>query len=283
MPPRTNPTARQVRLGAELRKLRECAGVAAGEAARVVGVDQGKMSLYESGRTAVSEERLRRLASHYGVPDAALVDALVAMATERRRGWWEKYRSVIAQPLLDLAEMEHHAVRLRSLQVVHMPGLLQTEAYARAVYSNNSHELLPQELDAIVDFRMKRRQILDREAPPRLDVLVHEAALRIKVGDSRVLREQIAFILETSERPGVSVRVIPFAADGFGGASYAMLYAEAAVRQLDTVQFDAVHHSVFVGEEDRLVDYRRVLTAVEGLALTPAASRDLMRCIAREA
>ncbi|GGY05029.1 helix-turn-helix domain-containing protein [Streptomyces hiroshimensis] len=282
MPPRTNPTARQVRLGAELKRLRERADITAAAAARAVGVDSSKMSLIESGRSAVSEERLRGLAVHYGVDDAQLVDALAAMAVERRRGWWEAYRGVLPAILLDLAELEHHAARLRALQVVHIPGLLQTEGYVRSLYRNTMPELSEQDLDVIVEFRVRRRQILDRTVPTRLNAIIHEAALRIRVGDSAVSREQLRFILEAADRPGVTVRVVPFERDAFTGASFSMLYAEAAVRRLDTVQFDTVHGSVFVDEEDEVLGYRRVLDSVEDAALSQSESRDIIHHIAKQ-
>ncbi|MFE0042541.1 helix-turn-helix domain-containing protein [Streptomyces albireticuli] len=282
MPPRSNPTARQVRLGTELKRLRERAGITAIEAARVVGVDAGKMSHIESGRAAVTEERLRRLAEHLRVSDTALVDALVAMATERRRGWWEKYRELVHPLALDLAELEHHARGLRALQVIHIPGLLQCEGHARALYSNSMPNLSAQEIEAIVEFRMGRRQIFDRDDPPRLDAVVHEAALRIRVGDRKLAREQLDMLLELSERPELSVRVVPFERDGFTETSFSMLYAEGPVQRLDTVQFDAVNGSIFVYEEKDLSGYRAVLDAAAGASLSRAKSRDLIRRIARE-
>ncbi|ARZ69216.1 DNA-binding protein [Streptomyces albireticuli] len=283
MPPRSNPTARQVRLGTELKRLRERAGITAIEAARVVGVDAGKMSHIESGRAAVTEDRLRRLAEHLGVADAGLVDALVAMATERRRGWWEKYRELVHPLALDLAELEHHARGLRALQVIHIPGLLQCEGHARALFSNSMPDLSAQEVEAIVEFRMRRRrQIFDRDDPPRLDAVIHEAALRIRVGDRKLAREQLDLLLELSERPELSVRVVPFERDGFTETSFSMLYAEGPVQQLDAVQFDAVHGSIFVYDEKALSRYRTVLDAAAGASLSRVESRDLIRRIARE-
>ena len=111
MPPRENPTARQVRLGVELRKLRERAGRTAREAAAMLGTDQGKISHIESGRIGVSEERIRRLAAFYECTDEALLSALCAMARERRgQFWWDEYRGKLAPRYLDIAELEHHAV-----------------------------------------------------------------------------------------------------------------------------------------------------------------------------
>ncbi|MEU3351971.1 helix-turn-helix transcriptional regulator [Streptomyces sp. NPDC037389] len=282
MPPRTNPTARQVRLGTELKRLRECAGVAAVEAARVIGVDPGKMSYIESGRVAVSEGRLCALAGHYRCTDESLVNVLVAMTGRQRRGWWEKYRGVVDPLTLDVAELEHHAVCLNSFQVVHVPGILQTAEYVRSLYSNDMHELSEEEVEAVVDFRVGRRQVLDRKPVLRLDVFIHEAALRIRVGDRKVAHDQLRFILDMTDRAGVTVRVIPFERDGFVAGSFPMLYAEAPVRRLDTVQIDRVHGSTFVDDERQLANYRRVLGVVGRAALSPSGSRDFIRRIAQQ-
>jgi transcriptional regulator with XRE-family HTH domain len=279
---RSNPTARQGRLGAELRKMRERAGVTAREAGGVIGVDQATMSHVEAGRVAVDEERVRRLASHYGVHDSELVDALAEMTRKGKRGWWEAYRGVIPSVLLDLAELEHHACRIRSFQVIHIPGLLQTEAHVRALFRRTMPELTSEELDAIVAFRVGRRRVLDCEHAPTLDVVVHEAALRIRAADRKEARNQLAFIAEMADRPEVTVRVIPFDRDGFNKASFAMQYLVGPVRQLDTAQFDGVHRSHFVDDEAQLADFRSVLEAVTDASLSPADSLDLIGRIARE-
>ncbi|MFF4157030.1 helix-turn-helix domain-containing protein [Streptomyces sp. NPDC001678] len=282
MPPRTNPTARQVRLGSELRKLRERAGVAARDAARVAGVDQGKMSLFESGRAAVSEERLRRLVDHYGVADSALVDALVALAIERGRGWWEKYRGDVGPNVLDLAALEWHSRAMQSLQIMHVPGILQCESYTRALFVYLSSHYTPDRVNATVRFRMQRRKVLDRENPPTFTAIIHEAALRMRVGDRKVAREQLDHVLSEAERPNVTIRVVPFEAERFAGMGYSMLYLAADVPRLDTVQVDHVHGTVFFGAEEELDRYRNRWRQVEESALSPVETRDFLHRVASE-
>ncbi|WP_249374828.1 DUF5753 domain-containing protein [Streptomyces sp. I05A-00742] len=282
MPRRANPTARQQRLGAELRKMRERAGVAAGAAARAVGLDQGKLSYIEAGRAAVSGDRLRSLAAHYGESDDAFVEALVAMARDRGRGWWDEYKDALGRLSLDIAELEHHATALRALQVVHIPGLLQSKDHVRSLYANTMPELSSEALEAVAEFRVRRRSVLEREKPPELDALLHEAALRIRVGDRRVAAQQLALLLDLSEHPAVTLRVVPFDTDGFTEASFPMLYASGHVERLDTAQFDTIDGCSFVDADEQLGAYRKVLDAVGRVALSPAASRDLIRRVARE-
>lgn len=131
MAPRSHPTARQMRLGAELRKLREAAGLRAREVAAFLDSTSGQMSQMEAGIGGVSAARVRRLAAHYSCADEAYVEALVAMTGDRTRGWWEECRGVLPPVFLDTAEVEHHATRLRAAVITHVPGLLQTAAYVR--------------------------------------------------------------------------------------------------------------------------------------------------------
>lgn len=140
-PVRSNPTGRQLRFGVELRKLRERAGLTATGAGRLMGIKQTQVSTMEAGRVGVSAERVRALARHYGCSDQALVDALSAMTTERSRGWWEEYREILPAALLDLAEVEHHAGRLRTAVTMHIPGLLQTTDHARELLRHVVPEL----------------------------------------------------------------------------------------------------------------------------------------------
>ncbi|WP_058045927.1 helix-turn-helix domain-containing protein [Streptomyces roseifaciens] len=278
---RTIVTARQERLGAELRRLRERSGVSARDAAAAVGRDQAWLSHIEAGNAAVGAERTRALAERYGVQDPALVDALAERAAERSRGWWEKYRGRIGQGALDLAELEWHASSLRSLQIVNVPGLLQTEAYMRSLFAYVVDELRSYDFEMVVTFRMQRREVLGRDNPPTFTSLVHEAALRMRVGDRKVARDQLESLLAASERPGITIQVVPFEAEGFAGMGYSMLYA-ADRHGFDTVQVDQAHDSSFFHADEQLAKYRNRWSKVERAALGPRATRDFIHRIARE-
>jgi transcriptional regulator with XRE-family HTH domain len=278
MPPRSNPTARQERLGAELRKMREAAGVTAREAAALIGSGPTQMSHIEAGRFGISEERIRRLAGHYVCSDRQLIDGLVSMANERGKGWWEEYRGILGPKSLDLAELEHRSTFLRTLQVIHIPGILQTEDHTRTIFTYTSPDLPPQDLEAHVAFRMRRKDALGRR---KFDAVIHEAALRIKVGGTKVARAQLEHVLEASERDNVTVRVIPFDVDDFAGTGYSILYAGGPVPQLDTVHLDAAHGVIFLDAEAQLRRYRALFERIESSALPVAESRSLIHRIAQ--
>ena len=282
MPPRSNPTARQERLGTELRKLRERAGLTAREVAQLLEVDQAKVSHLEAGRVSVSEERIRRLASHCACDDRPLVEALVMMATERVRGWWEEHRGVLPRGFLDLAEAEFHAESVRMVRIADIPGIMQTEAHARSLFGYTVPELSPDELEARVAHRVQRRAVLNRCPPPVLQAVIHEAALRMQVGGASTAREQLALLLELSELPTVEIRVIPFSSSSFAGPGCSMYYLTGPVPQLDTVHLDTPLKGVFLDAEAQLRRYRTLFHKIRAVSLAPRESRDLISRAAKD-
>ncbi|MFF1636781.1 helix-turn-helix domain-containing protein [Streptomyces sp. NPDC058251] len=279
---RREPTARQMRLAVELRRLRDAAGLSAREAAALLGVSSVQISHIESGLTGVSEERLRRLATHYACTDSEFIDALVAMATDRTRGWWEEYRGLLPTSFLDLSELDHHASFRRDVAMLFVPGPLQTEEYARAIFSNRVPELTRDELELRVRHRMARRVIIEGPSPIPYEVVIHEAALRIRVSDRAASRAQFARLLELSEADHITVRVIPFDLDGFARAGSTMTYVDGPVPKLDTVVRDVPQGSVFIHSEAQLSAFRTRFRRVEVASLEPEQSRDFIHKLAKE-
>ncbi|MFF3845083.1 helix-turn-helix domain-containing protein [Streptomyces sp. NPDC002328] len=282
MATRREPTARQVRLGAELRRLRDAAGLKATEAASLLGVSSVQMSQIESGVSGVSEQRVRRLAANYACADEELLAALVAMATDRTRGWWEEYRGHLATPFLDLSELEHHARYRWDVDFLHVPGLLQTEDYARALFTYVNPEFPDDEVARWVEHRMKRRVVIERPTPIPYEAVIHEAALRITVGSRAAMRAQLHRVLELSEVGHVTVRVIPFDLEGFGGAGSAMVYAGGPVPELDTVVRDHPHGTAFIDARAQLGRFRTLFRRLEDESLDAERSRDLIHGLTKE-
>ncbi|MFG3528621.1 helix-turn-helix domain-containing protein [Streptomyces sp. NPDC047917] len=280
MPSRKAPTARQRRLGAEMRKMRERMGLSLTEAGAMLSTDRTTVSNIESGRFGVSTERVRAWAEHYGCSDEAYIDALAEMARERINGWWEDYRGELTSDALDLAELEHHAAGLRSVEIMHIPGLLQTEDYARAVFAEAVPPLSPSHQRRLLSHRLKRRDVLDRVDQPRCVFLVHEAALRMVYGGSTIARSQLDYLLRQSERENVIIRAIPFAAGGFPHANSSAQYLYGPVPQLDTAQTDTATGSGFLDAETSLENWRVALNRTEERSLDPEKTRDFIRTIA---
>ncbi|MFF3751316.1 helix-turn-helix domain-containing protein [Streptomyces sp. NPDC002018] len=279
MPPRTVTTARQRRLGAELRRLRDAAGLNSREAARLLGIDHTKISHMETARFGVSGERIRALASIYGCDDQEYVQALVRIAEDRTRGWWTDYHEVLPADFLDIAELEHHCRALRTYQIAHIPGLLQTEEHINAIFAETDPPLMDADLERRISHRLRRQVILKGERPPSYEAVIHEAALHMQFGGRKVARGQLEHLLSVSERDHVTIQVIPFSAGGFAGSGQSIFYALGDVRALDTVQLDATHGVAFLDSPTQLRNYRNLLDRMKSKALSMDESRDLIRHI----
>lgn len=279
MPSSSTPTERQKRLGAELRKMRLAAEATTAYAAGLLGVDRTKISNMEVGVRPITPARVRTLACNYACADDRYVEALVEMAEQRERGWWEQYRGTLPPGLLDIAELEWHATRLRTAQTVHLPGLLHTDGYARAVFSAVLPALSRLEVELRVAHRMERQQILERETPVPYVGYVHEAALRMQFGGRQVAKAQLRHLCEMSEQEHIDIRVIPVSRGAFPGAGHAILYAHGVVPQLDTVQLDSAHGPDFMHAEGQLTKYRAHLDWLEHASLGPAESRDFVHAV----
>ncbi|WP_406330835.1 helix-turn-helix domain-containing protein [Streptomyces sp. NBC_00203] len=278
---RSAPTARRTRLGVELRKLRERAGMTTTQAAALLGTSSGQLSNIEVARFGVSADRVRVMARTYSCTEPALIEALVAMLGERRRGWWEEYRDILPPKLLDLAEVEHHGTSLHAAHSMHIPGLLQTVDHAREIYRQAVPEMSPPEIEHRVSFRVKRQAVLYRDDAVAYRAVIHEAALRMKFGGAGVARAQLQHLLKVSELAHVSIRVIPFDAGSYPGSGQSVYYVRGPVPALDTAQLDQSHGPVFIDSEAQLAQYWMLLERLEATALDPAASQDLIHDIAQ--
>ncbi|MFD6433115.1 helix-turn-helix domain-containing protein [Streptomyces venezuelae] len=281
MPPTNTPTLRQRRLGIELRKLREHSGLSSTEAAGQLGVQQARLSMIEAGRYPVSADRVRAMAHTYACTDDSLVDALTALTGRRVRGWWEEYREHLPPDLIDLAELEHHAVALQASLTIHIPALLQTPDHTRAMLREAVPAFRAHEIEHRLSHRIKRQSVLHRDNPPPYSALIHEAALRIQYGGPDVAHAQLSHLLALSEESHITVRVIPYDCGGFPGNGQSVNYLHGTDQHLDTVQLDTHHGCDFLDAQAQLAKYRTILDRMEAVALQSAATRDLITTILR--
>ncbi|MBH1932821.1 helix-turn-helix domain-containing protein [Streptomyces sp. AV19] len=282
MPSRSHPTQRQRRLGTELRRLRERAGMSAQEAGTAVKMKSYQVSHLEAGRVGITPGRLRTLTHTYGCTDDAYVNALLAMADEREKHWWEEYRDLLPPGYLDITELEHSTQRMRISSSIHIPGLLQAEAHARAIFDEAVTPLPEREKEVRITHRMQRQAILYGDHPPKLEAVLHEAALRMQFGGRKVAAAQLDHLLSATEHTHITVRVVPFTAGGIPGSGQLVFYAHGPVPRLDTVQLDSAHATVFLTSEPELDDYRGLFDRTERKSLSPSESRDLIHKIAKE-
>jgi hypothetical protein len=207
------PTTRQRRLAAELRKLREAADLTPDQAAGALGWSRPKLVKIELAKVLPKIGEVEQILSTYGGTDEAVKLALMQLARDsRQRGWWAAYGDVLAG---SYAELEDAASRIRSWQVQLVPGLLQTQAYARDVIAKAVPDD-PAEVERRVQARMHRQTLLTRQSAPQLDVLLAEEVLH-RPGPGDLMREQTQALLSASQRPNLTMRVVPTSAGLFPG------------------------------------------------------------------
>ncbi|MFE6872530.1 helix-turn-helix domain-containing protein [Kitasatospora sp. NPDC057692] len=281
MPPRRNPTLRQRRFGAELRKMREAAGLNAHQLSRALGIDPTQVSQMESGKAGVSAERVRSFAAACKCLNQPLVDALAEMTQDRSKGWWEEYRGTIPDGFLENAELEKHSHELLMWVTTHIPGPCQILRYTLEVFGRLIPALPRHEIDARTAFRAQRRNDLRRDKKP-ITAFIYESALLTRFGGDQVLKEQLEALLEDSELPWMTIRVVPFATETFPGAVENLTYAVGAVPALDTVELESSRGPILFDAASELEAYRIIFDRTARAALNEKKSRDLIHRIARD-
>ncbi|MGW2249747.1 helix-turn-helix domain-containing protein [Kitasatospora sp. NPDC001660] len=281
MPPRLNPTLRQRRIGTELRKMREAAGLTTAELSRALGIDRTQVTQMESAKVGVSPERLRSFAAACKCMNQPLIEALESTLQDRSKGWWEEYRGTIPDAFLENAELEKGSRELMIWVLTHIPGLCQTMSYASSVFGRLVPPIPRHELEARTAFRMQRKADLRRDRK-QLTAFIYESALWTRFGGTRILKEQLVSLLEDSEQHWMTIRVVPFDVETFPGAVENLTYAFGLVPELDTVELESSRGSIYFDAVSELTSYRSIFDRTEASALSETASRDLIHKIARD-
>ncbi|MFF0745213.1 helix-turn-helix domain-containing protein [Streptomyces sp. NPDC004111] len=264
---RTTISERQRRLGFELKRLRESAGLSAADAAARIGMGRAQLSQIETAKTSILTDRLLALCETYGCTNKPYVDALVALSESTGKGWWSAYKNRIGPGALDLAELESTATVLHCHESLFVPGLLQTEEYTRAILGSATPA--HGSVDDAVGFRMDRQRILTSDAPPTVHAVMHEAALHMRFGGSRVMRAQLLHLIELAQLPHVTVQVFPFEAGVYAAYTGNFLHAAPAVRALGTVLLEHPIASLHLSEPRHLAEYETLFDALTEHALAP--------------
>ncbi|MFE2729172.1 helix-turn-helix domain-containing protein [Kitasatospora sp. NPDC059327] len=283
MPPRRNPSLRQRRLGAELRKIREAAALRGPQLARILDIDVSQISQMESGRIGVSRQRLRAIGNACKCLNDPLINALGDMTQDRTKGWWEEYRGLLPSAFLESAEHEDFAAGVMKVWTsAFLPGLLQTNDYAKGIFSRKIPGLTTHEVDLHAAFRTQRRSMFLRRPQKRLVAYLHESCLYTRFGGTEVLRAQLDCLVDDSRRDKISIRVIPFNVHTYPGAIENMIYSFGVVPELDTVEMDTSRGPIFFDAPSELGTYRAIFERIEKVALTDEESRALIHAVSRK-
>jgi len=237
----SGPTVGRRRLRAELRRLRVDRELTQEHVAAEMEWSLSKLIRIENGTVAISVSDLRSLLAYYGIHDAQRVDPLLDLArAAKRRMWWDEYRAELHTALLTFVGFESEATDIGTFQPILLPGLVQTEAYMRALQRGLRPDLDEKQIDRRVEFRLRRQaELFKRDDPPHfLAVLDESVLLRQPDPDTRLMREQLTHLIEFAQQPYATIHVMPFTAGvhrgwdgnftvmGFGGSDDAVFYAQ---------------------------------------------------------
>ncbi|GGM17851.1 MULTISPECIES: helix-turn-helix domain-containing protein [Micromonospora] len=288
MPPRQSPTVRRRRLALTLRQLRDRAGITSAEAARRVDHDASWLSRIETAEVRPHPNDVRALLSLYGV-EGAQAEAVIAVARQaKQRGWWQRYTDVLPDWFAEYVGMESEASVIRTYECQMVPGLLQTEQYARAAFEGAPVPMRGDEVERQVALRLERQAILTGEDPPMLRVVIDEGAARRVVGGPEVLQQQLERLVEESTRSNVHVQLLPYSAGvGFDG-SFVILdfppmpepYPDAAEERM--VYVDTLTGALYLERPGEITAYAAAHEQLQALALAPKPTRDTLRSIAAD-
>ncbi|MER5877701.1 helix-turn-helix domain-containing protein [Streptomyces sp. NPDC060235] len=272
------PAVRRRKLGAELRALRAGTGLTSGQAARLLGWHQSKVSRIETGTSGVKPGDVERLLDVYAVEDPELRELLVVLAGSEGNGrhhWWHAYRGVLPPAYRDFISLESGARGMRTLETSVVPGLLQTPDYARAVTRAAVDGLEESKLDTLVEVRLARQDVLRADPPLELCAVLDEAVLRREVGGPEVMARQLDRLCEAAALPQVRLQVLPFAAGAHIGITGPfVIFSFPNTTDLDVVVLDHLTSSLYLERKEDLQAYTEAFNTLQFHALSPEDSLD---------
>ncbi|MEU0190365.1 helix-turn-helix transcriptional regulator [Streptomyces afghaniensis] len=282
--PRSAPTVGQVVLGRRLLDLRERAGMKREEAARILRVAPATVRRMETAEVALKIPYLQLLLKAYGVSGEE-ADAFVLLAEEANKpGWWQRFHDILPGWFSMYVSLEGAAGVIRSYEPHFVPGLLQTEDYARAVLRSGAiGQTRPDDIERHVALRMQRQELLTRKDAPRLWVVMDETVLRRPVGGPEVMRAQIDRLLEATKLPNVTLQVAPFASGPHPGTYGPFVLFRFAMPELpDMVYSEYLTGAVYLDARAEVATHLEVMDRMAAQAATAQRTKEILRDLRKE-
>jgi hypothetical protein len=277
---RAGPSVRRLILGSQLRKLREQAGISCAEAGYSIRGSASKISRMETGRISFKERDVDDLLTLYGLSDQDDRAQLMSLVAQTKQtGWWHRYNERMPKWFEDYVGLEEAAARIQSWELQFIPGLLQTEDYARQVAVHGHQRAAEETIESIVELRMRRQKILGGTHPPRLWMVIDESVLHRTLGSAAMLKKQIDRLLELTELSHISLQVIPYAKSGYvaEGAFSILRFAEAELP--DIAYIEHLTGALYLERPDEIEVYGRAFDRLVVDAETPRGSRQFLEKI----
>ena len=277
---RGGPTVLRIVLGTQLRRLRERRSITCEEAGEAIRASHSKISRMELGRVGFRRRDVADLLRLYGVTDQREQESMLSLADRANTpGWWHSYSDILPNWFETYIGLEEAASRIREYEVQFVPGLLQTEDYARAV-TLLGHPTAPgHEIERRVGLRMRRQSLLDADDPPHLWAVVDEAVLRRPLGGVHVMRRQLKHLLEMTERPDVTLQMVPFKLGGHaaaGGPFSILRFAEPDLP--DVVYLEQLTSALYLDKREDIDHYHMVM---ERLCIDADPATEIQDTLAR--
>ena len=265
-------------LGAQLRRLRETAGVSRDNAGYHIRASGSKISRMELGRVSFKERDVTDLLDLYGVADVAVREKLLQLTRDANATpWYQKFSDVVPDWFHVFVGLEEAAQLIRVYEVQFVPGLLQTEEYARAIISQGAAGIDSDEVDRRVALRMGRQKLLTREHPPRYWVIMDEAALRRPMGGRDVHVAQIERLIDVVGEPNITLQVMPFRYGGHaadGGAFTIMRFPENDLP--DVVYMEYLTGAHYIDKPEEVERYAAVMERLSVAGTSPDRTREIL-------
>ncbi|MFF2326571.1 MULTISPECIES: helix-turn-helix domain-containing protein [unclassified Streptomyces] len=275
------PTVRLRRLAAELGRLRATADLTREDVAKATGINEATLYRIEKARARPQKRTLIALLDLYAADEAHRTDLLAVQSGSNDMGWLRPYHSELPEEYTAYIGFESEARTVRNYESLFIPGLAQTEAYARAVVKGVLPTASRKEVDQRVRARVERQVLLSGEDPLQLWAIVDEAAVRRVVGGREVMRAQAGHLLRLMEEPHITFQVIPFeqgAHAGMTGNFVHMDFPDPADPEL--VYVDTPAGDLFLESEAEMRRYKSMFEHLQAVALGPNDSADLLTRVA---
>jgi transcriptional regulator with XRE-family HTH domain len=279
MPARSSPTVKRRRLAAELRRLRESADLTIDDVAARLEWSTAKISRIENARTSVLPRDVKFLLTTYGMDEQAEAwEVLVTLAREsRQKGWWQQYGEAVPDWFEVFVGLEAEAATIVGYDAEFVPGILQTEDYARAVHQAQLINATESDIDRLVRVRLERQELLKSDDAPELWLVLNEAVVRRVVGGPDVMRAQIARLVEASRLPNVTLQVVPFSAGAhpaMDGSFKLLSFPEPSDPNIVYIEYHT--GALYMERQPEVERYRLAFDHLRAAAHSVAASRTLM-------
>jgi transcriptional regulator with XRE-family HTH domain len=277
---RKSPTVGRRRLGAELRKRRERAGLSLEVVAERLECSQSKVSRIETGHTAVNPRDVKDLLTIYGTSDAEIAELISLARESREKGWWHPYSAVLTSAYVDFETAASH---IRMYEQLVIPGLLQTEGYMRASIRGGRPDFRDDEISAKLRIRMARQSLLSQDDPIDLWVVLDEAVVSRPVGGDVVMREQLRRLVVAAELPNVTIQFLPFEIGAHAGMDGTFAILDFAEPGESSVVFaENATGGLFIERPEELRTYNKIFNYIRDVALPPKESAEQIAKLAKE-